>query len=156
MTSDQNNCSGKQHVTNKNDKYHITDNCFCKNTTGQASFVRDLDRNFIFTMNTPGRSRWPRGLRRRYWPLGCWNRGFESCSRHGCLSLRFCIVLSWVGTALCEGWSLVQSSPIKYLITITKPPVWDGQGPYKDCTATAVDEEHTWVETSKLWENKRL
>jgi hypothetical protein len=37
--------------------------------------------------------RWPRGLRRRSWPLGYWNRGFKSRSKHGCLSLCFCVVL---------------------------------------------------------------
>jgi hypothetical protein len=37
------------------------------------------------------RSQWPRGLR----PLGCWGRGFESRSGHGCLSVVFicCVVL---------------------------------------------------------------
>jgi hypothetical protein len=31
----------------------------------------------------------PRGLRRGSWPVGCWDRGFESCLRHVCLSLVF-------------------------------------------------------------------
>jgi hypothetical protein len=38
------------------------------------------------------RSRWPRGLRRRSWPLGYWDRGFEFRSKHGCLSL-CCVIL---------------------------------------------------------------
>jgi hypothetical protein len=46
-------------------------------------------------------SRWPRGLRRRSWPLGYWNRWFESRSRHGCLCV--CVVLSCVGRSLCDG-----------------------------------------------------
>jgi hypothetical protein len=33
--------------------------------------------------------------------LGYWDRGFESRSRHGCLSLCFCVVLSCVGRGLC-------------------------------------------------------
>jgi hypothetical protein len=36
-------------------------------------------------------------------PLGYWDRGFESLSRHGCLSLCFCAVLSCVGRGLCDG-----------------------------------------------------
>jgi hypothetical protein len=38
---------------------------------------------------------WPCGLRRGSWPVGCWDRGFESRSRHECLSLVFlcCVVL---------------------------------------------------------------
>jgi hypothetical protein len=79
-------------------------------------------------------SRWPRGLRSRSWRLLYWDRGFESRSRYGCLSLCFCVVLSCV--AFATGWSLVQRSPTSCLNEITKPPVWGGQGPYKDCRAT--------------------
>jgi hypothetical protein len=32
-------------------------------------------------------------------PLGCWGRGFESRSGHGCLS----VVLFCVGRGLCDG-----------------------------------------------------
>jgi hypothetical protein len=41
------------------------------------------------------RSQWPCGLRRGSWPVGCWDRGFESRSRRECLSLVFlcCVVL---------------------------------------------------------------
>jgi hypothetical protein len=54
------------------------------------------------------RSQWPCGLRRGSWPVGCWDRGFESRSRHGCLSASFCVVLPCVGRGLATGWSLVQ------------------------------------------------
>jgi hypothetical protein len=40
----------------------------------------------------------------RSWSLGNCDRGFESRSRHGCLSLSFCAVLSCVGTGLASGW----------------------------------------------------
>jgi hypothetical protein len=39
-------------------------------------------------------------LRRRSWPLGNWDRGFESHSR--CLSLCFYVVLPCVGRGLCD------------------------------------------------------
>jgi hypothetical protein len=55
-----------------------------------------------------GRSQWPCGLRRGSWSVGCWDRGFESRSRHGCLSASFCVVLfcavlSCVGRGLATG-----------------------------------------------------
>jgi hypothetical protein len=50
-----------------------------------------------------GRSQWPRGLTHRFWPLGYWDNGLESRSRHGCFSLCFCVVLSCVGRGLCDG-----------------------------------------------------
>jgi hypothetical protein len=44
------------------------------------------------------RSQW-----RGSWPVGCWDRGFESRSKHGCLSASFCVVLSCVGRGLATG-----------------------------------------------------
>jgi hypothetical protein len=55
-----------------------------------------------------GRSQWPCSLRRGSWPVGCWDRGFESRSRLGCLSASSCFVLSCVGRGLATDWSLVQ------------------------------------------------
>jgi hypothetical protein len=43
----------------------------------------------------------PRGLRSRSWLLGCWDRGFESRSEHGCLSLCLYAVFC-VGGGLCD------------------------------------------------------
>jgi hypothetical protein len=37
------------------------------------------------------------------WPVGCWDRGLESRSKHGCLSASFCVVLSCVGRGLATG-----------------------------------------------------
>jgi hypothetical protein len=36
-------------------------------------------------------------------PVVCWDRGFESRLRHGCLSASFCVVLSCVGRGLATG-----------------------------------------------------
>jgi hypothetical protein len=44
----------------------------------------------------------PRGLSHRAWPLGYWDHGFESSSRHGCLFLCLYVVLSCVGRGLCD------------------------------------------------------
>jgi hypothetical protein len=37
------------------------------------------------------------------WPVGCWDRGFESRSWHGCLSAYFCDVFCCVGRGLATG-----------------------------------------------------
>jgi hypothetical protein len=53
--------------------------------------------------------------------LECWNHGFESHSKHGCLCVRLfcvCFVLC-VGSGIATGWSLVQ----------------EVQGPTKSCRA---------------------
>jgi hypothetical protein len=60
------------------------------------------------TCSSTRRSQWPCGLRRGSWLVDCWDRGFESRSRHGYLSASFCVVLSCVGRGLAMGWSLVQ------------------------------------------------
>jgi hypothetical protein len=44
------------------------------------------------------RSQWPRSLRLRFAAVGCWDRGFQSRSAHGCLY----VVLSCVGRGLCD------------------------------------------------------
>jgi hypothetical protein len=41
-------------------------------------------------------------------PLEHWDRGFESHSRHGCLSAFILFALSCVGNGLATGWSPVQ------------------------------------------------
>ena len=55
------------------------------------------------------RSQWPRGLRRRFRPLACWECGFESHRRHGCLSV--VIVVCCQVQISATSWSLVQRSP---------------------------------------------
>jgi hypothetical protein len=70
------------------------------------------------SINIMSRSRWPRDLkRRRSWPLGYWDRGFESLPGHGCLSLCFCVVLSCLDTGLCNGLITRPKSPITCLHT---------------------------------------
>jgi hypothetical protein len=53
--------------------------------------------NFTFTFAGPnGRTYCLR-------PLEHWDHGFESHSRHGCVSAFFCVVLSCVGRGLASG-----------------------------------------------------
>jgi hypothetical protein len=58
--------------------------------TSQATFLRFFSFTRSFRMvkfqKVSRLSQWPRGLRRRPWSLGLWNRGFESRLIHGCLS----------------------------------------------------------------------
>jgi hypothetical protein len=58
---------------------------------------------FIQLDGSRGRFQWPRGLRRRLWSLGGWERGFESRLWHGCLSSSFCVVLICLGRGLYDG-----------------------------------------------------
>jgi hypothetical protein len=39
----------------------------------------------------------------RSWPLGYWDQVFDSRSKHVCLYLCLCVVLSGVGRGLCDG-----------------------------------------------------
>jgi hypothetical protein len=56
----------------------------------------------MFLWYKSSRSQWPRGLSRRCWSLGCWDRGFKSRSEHGCLLCLY-VLLSCVGIGLCDG-----------------------------------------------------
>jgi hypothetical protein len=62
-------------------------------------------------------------------------RGMGVCL---CISALFCTVEV---EAFATGWSLVRRSPAKRRYKITKPPVWGGQGPYKDWGATDDDDD---------------
>jgi hypothetical protein len=83
-----------------------------------------------------GRSQWLCGLRRGSWPVGCWDRGFESRSRHGCLSTSFCVVLSCVSKGPCDGLITLPRSPTiclnssRILLYVRRPRS------FKDCRAT--------------------
>jgi hypothetical protein len=68
----------------------------------------------LFLENIPGthfccRSQWPYGLSVGLRPLACWDRGFESHRRHGCLSA-VSVVCCQVEVSATD-WSLVQRSP---------------------------------------------
>jgi hypothetical protein len=96
------------------------------------------------------RSKWPCGLRRGSWPVGCWDRGVESRSRHGCLSL-VCVVLSCVGRGLATGWSLVQGVLPYVEIAQEISYMWSGQ-----CSSRTIEprgggegEKVTWYEIRK-------
>jgi hypothetical protein len=72
------------------------------------------------------------------WLLGLWVRIPQSMGVCPCVSVLCYPVLV---EAFATGWSLVQRSPTVCLNKITKPPVWDGQGPYKDCRATDDEDD---------------
>jgi hypothetical protein len=52
-------------------------------------------------------SQWPCSLRRKFWPPGCWDHGFESHFGHGCFSFVF-ICRFVVRRGLVTIWSLIQ------------------------------------------------
>ena len=56
-----------------------------------------------------GRFQWPRGLMFDLRPLACWNCGFESRLRHGCLSVVNVVCCQVEASA--PDWSPVQRSP---------------------------------------------
>jgi hypothetical protein len=91
------------------------------------------------------RSQWPCGLRRGPWPVGCWDCGFESRSRHGCSSASFCVVLSCVGRGLATGWSLVQGVLPYVEIAQETSYMWGGQGPSR----TVEPREKSAINTDK-------
>jgi hypothetical protein len=97
-------------------------------------------------------SQWPCGLRRRSWPFGYCDRGFESRSRHGCFGLCFCVMFSCVGRGLCDGLIIRPRSLTKCLNKITKPPVWGGQGPYKDRRVPDDDDDDDVI-LYRPWQN---
>jgi hypothetical protein len=90
------------------------------------------------------RSQWPCGLRRGFWPVGCWDRGFESRSRHGCLSASFCVVLPCAGKRPCHGQITRPGSPTmclnssRNLLYVRRPRS------FKDCRATK--KKGCWVQ----------
>jgi hypothetical protein len=70
--------------------------------------------------------------------------GFQSRSRHDvclCVSVLCCPVLV---EAFATRRSVAQMNPTKRLNKITKPPVWDGQGLYKDCRVTDDDDDYDY------------
>jgi hypothetical protein len=63
--------------------------------------------NFSFPIIPYFRLEWTLCLRRRSWPLGYWDRGFESRSKHLRLSSSLCVLLFCGGTGMAWGWSLI-------------------------------------------------
>jgi hypothetical protein len=61
------------------------------------------------------------------------DKGMDVCFS---VSMMYCPVYVVV---FATGWSLVQGSPAKCFNKMTKPPVWGGHGPYKQCRATDDD-----------------
>jgi hypothetical protein len=62
----------------------------------------------MLSVEPSGRAVWGVGLG----PLACWDYGFESRRRNGCLSL--VSVVFWQVEVSVLGWSLIQRSPTKY------------------------------------------
>jgi hypothetical protein len=75
------------------------------------------------------------------WPRGYWDRGFESRSEHGFLSLCLYVVLSCVGRGIIEGPITRPKESYRVSRYITKQPVREGQGPHKDSKATDDDDD---------------
>jgi hypothetical protein len=63
-------------------------------------------------------------------PLEHWDPGFESRSRHGCVSAFFCVVLSCVGRGLASGRSPVQGvlQIVQIDSWISEVKFWIGRG----------------------------
>ena len=76
--------------------------------TDMAVYLLATERSHI-------RSQWPRGLRRRLWPLTCWGCGFESHGGHGCLSVGSVVCCQAEVSATC--WSLVLRSPAECVVS---------------------------------------
>jgi hypothetical protein len=110
-----------------------TDIFFVKNYISRLEPPASKALNMLFDCNSVNcRSQWLCGLRRRSWPVCCWDRGFESRSRHGCLSASFCAVLSCVGKRPCDG---LITRPLclnssRNLLYVRRPRS------FKDCRAT--------------------
>jgi hypothetical protein len=62
-----------------------------------------------------------------------WNRRFESCFGHGCVSQCFYVVLSCVGRGLASGWSPGQGVLPSVSICRSRKPIRVGQRSAKDC-----------------------
>jgi hypothetical protein len=67
-----------------------------------------------------------RSLRRRSLPLGCWDRGFESRWRNGCLFCFYMLCCPVSVEAFATSWSLVQRIPTACLIRFRNPKMASG------------------------------
>jgi hypothetical protein len=74
-----------------------------KDAVRTVGLGRKAVEQLCLPIQTESRSQWPCSLRHGSWSVGCWDRGLESRSRHGCLSASFCVILSCVGTGLAMG-----------------------------------------------------
>jgi hypothetical protein len=75
-------------------------------------------------------------------PLGCWDCGFESRLRHGCLSV--VIVVCCQVEVSATGWSLVQRSPTECGVSVC---VRDASIMRRPWPTRAVEplEKHTYI-----------
>jgi hypothetical protein len=96
------------------------------------------------------RSQWSCGLRRGSWPVGCWDRGFESRSRHGCLSLVFLCCVFLCRYRPCDELITRPRSPTVCLIFFKKPSICEATKVLKDCRATEKRSTFLWVSPRQM------
>jgi hypothetical protein len=86
------------------------------------------------------RTRWPRGLRRKFRPSGFWDRGFESRSGYGCFVFVFLCCVVRVGRGLCDGL-ITRPKESCHVTNKVKRPKKGGLGPVWAVKATDDDDD---------------
>jgi hypothetical protein len=92
----------------------------------------------LVPQNIKSRYRRPSSLR----PLCCWDRGFESRSRNGCLSLCFCFVLFCEGRGLFDG--LITRPKESYRMSKLRLRNFKMREPRPDLWNSAIEKKIYW------------
>jgi hypothetical protein len=101
--------------------------------------------NCVLCIHGYCRSQWSCGVSLR--PLGCWGRGFESCSGHGYLSLCLYVVQSCVSRGICDG--LITRPEESYRVSVC---VWS-RNPEKGGQRSIVDYKSLWMNSWILYDS---